>query len=122
MKKSTLTVTMAFQLLSLVMLPAVVQGASMEWDMLNGAVVKLYRTGEHDHAVVVVVAKTALEVAKRDFGPNHLNVAQSLSNLADLYSAQGHHAEAAPLYKRALAIREKTLRSEHTHLAQELTH
>ena len=28
---------------------------------------------------------------------------QSLNNLADLYSAQGRHADAEPLYKRALA-------------------
>ena len=109
MMKYILTITTAFQLLSLAMLPAFAQGASMEWDMLNGAVIKLYRAGEYDRPVVIVVAKKALEVANRDFGPTHPNVAQSLSNLADLYSAQGRHAEADPLYKRARAMKEKRL-------------
>ncbi len=37
------------------------------------------------------------------------NVAASLNNLAKLYQAQGAYAEAEPLHKRALAIREKAL-------------
>jgi len=36
-------------------------------------------------------------------------VATSLYNLAGLYEAQGKYAEAEPLYKRSLAIREKAL-------------
>ena len=39
-------------------------------------------------------------------------MAQSLNNLAVLYQAQGHYAEAEPLYKRSLAIREKVLGPE----------
>ena len=117
MTKYIVTILMAFPFLSLAILPTLAHSASMEWDMLNGAVVKLYGTGEYDPAVVV--AKKALKVAERDFGPNHLNVAQSLSNLADVYSAQGRDAEADPLYKRALAIREKELRSRHIHLAED---
>ena len=38
---------------------------------------------------------------------------QSLNNLAELYRAQGHYAEAEPLYKRSLAIWEKALGPEH---------
>ncbi len=34
--------------------------------------------------------------------------------------AQGKYAEAEPLLKRALAIREKVLRPEHPHVAQSL--
>ncbi len=41
----------------------------------------------------------------------------SLNNLAELYRAQGKYAEAEPLYKRALAIREKALGPEHPHVA-----
>ena len=37
--------------------------------------------------------------------PDYPNVATALNNLADLYHAQGHDAEAEPLDKRALAIR-----------------
>ena len=41
---------------------------------------------------------------EKALGPDHPDVAQSLNNLADLYSAQGRHADAEPLYKRALAL------------------
>ncbi len=37
-----------------------------------------------------------------------------------LYEAQGKYAEAEPLYKRSLAIREKTLGSEHPQVATSL--
>ncbi len=53
-------------------------------------------------------------------GPEHPSVATSLNNLALLYQAQGHYAEAEPLYKRALAILEKALGPEHPHVAQSL--
>ena len=41
----------------------------------------------------------------------------SLNNLAGLYQAQGKDAEAEPLYKRALAIREKALGKDHPDVA-----
>ena len=47
-------------------------------------------------------------------------MAQSLNNLAVLYYAQGLYAEAEPLFKRALAIREKALGPEHPHVAKSL--
>jgi tetratricopeptide (TPR) repeat protein len=40
-------------------------------------------------------------------GPDHSNVGTALNNLAGLYQAQGRYAEAEPLYRRSLAIREK---------------
>ena len=39
-----------------------------------------------------------------------------------LYRTQGKYAEAEPLYKRALAIREKTLGREHPDVAQSLNY
>ena len=44
----------------------------------------------------------------------------SLNNLARLYHAQGRYVEAEPLYKRALAIKEKALRPEHLRVAASL--
>jgi len=41
----------------------------------------------------------------------------SLNNLGLLYRAQGKYAEAEPLYRRALAIAEKTLGPGHPDLA-----
>ena len=45
----------------------------------------------------------ALANREKALGPDHPDVAQSVNNLADLYSAQGRYADAEPLYKRALA-------------------
>ena len=47
-------------------------------------------------------------------------MAQSLNNLAALYKAQSHYAEAEPLHKRALAIMEKALGPEHPDVATSL--
>ena len=44
----------------------------------------------------------------------------SLNNLAGLYRAQGKHAEAEPLYQRALAINEKALGPDHPDTAATL--
>ena len=47
-------------------------------------------------------------------------MAIALSNVAELYRTQGKYVEAVPLFKRALAIREKALGPEHPHVAQSL--
>ncbi len=47
-------------------------------------------------------------------------MATSLNNLANLYRAQSHHAQAEPLYQRSLAIREKVLGPEHPAVATSL--
>ena len=44
----------------------------------------------------------------------------SLHNLAGLYTHQGRYGEAEPLYRRALAIREKALGPDHPDVAQHL--
>ena len=74
--KYILTVTTAFLLLLLGTPPVFAQGAGIEWDILNQEVQKLYRTGKYDRAVVV--AKKALEVAEKNVGPNHPDLAHSL--------------------------------------------
>ena len=47
-------------------------------------------------------------------------VANALNEVALLYKAQGQYAQAEPLYKRALAIREKALGPDHPDVAQSL--
>ena len=41
----------------------------------------------------------------------------SLNNLAELYKVQGRYADAEPLFKRSLAIREKALGPDHPDVA-----
>ena len=57
---------------------------------------------------------------ERALGPDHPNVATSLNNLAVLYKTQGRYADAEPLYKRSLAIREKALGPDHPDVATSL--
>ena len=47
-------------------------------------------------------------------------MARSLNKLALLYNAQGHYAQAEPLYKRALEIKEQALGPDHPSVATSL--
>ena len=91
------------------------QGAGIEWDTLNQEVLRLYRAGEYERAIIV--AQATLKVAEDNVGPNHPDVAESLNNLALLYKTQGNYAKAEPLYKRALSIREKAFGPNHPSVA-----
>lgn len=87
-----------------------------EWETLTEEVMSLYQQGQYDRAVVV--AKQALAVAETTVGLEHLDVATSLNNLAEVYRAQGAYAQAEPLYTRALVIWEKALGPDHPTVAQ----
>ena len=97
----------------------VVQGADTPWDILNQEAAELYRTGRYDRAVVV--AKKALEVAERNVGPNHPDVAASLNNLAMLHQAMADYGKAKPLYEKAMEICRKALGDEHPSYAKSLS-
>jgi len=80
--------------------------------------------------------KRALDIREKALGPNHLDVATSLDNLARFYKIksenrinyattdfngpQGHYVEAETLYKRSLEIREKVLGPDHPDVAKSL--
>ncbi len=82
-------------------------GQKKSWEELNAKVAVLYRQLRYSEASNV--AEKALKVAEETFGPNHINVALSLDNLAVLYQDQGKYAEAEPLFKRAMEIEEKAI-------------
>lgn len=56
--------------------------------------------------------KRALEIREKALGPEHSDVAQSLYQLAEVLNHKERKSEAEPLYKRALAIWEKTPASD----------
>ena len=64
--------------------------------------------------------KRSLAIREKALGPDHLKVAATLNNLAELYTTQGRYAEAEPLYKRSLAIWEKALGPNHPNVALSL--
>ena len=90
---------LAFSLLFSASSLAHAQGAGVEWDALNREVMELYRAGAYDRAVAV--AQKALQVAERNVGPDHPDVATSRNNLAFLHQTRGDYDAAEPLYARA---------------------
>lgn len=95
-----------------------VEAQEAEWKRLVQETQSLY--GQGRYAPAMVSAKEALRVAENTFGPDHPDVAVSLSNLAELYRSQGRYAETEPLYRRALAIREKALGLGHPEVGASL--
>ena len=53
-------------------------------------------------------------------GTQHPDLATAFGNLALVYSAQGKFVQAEPLYRRALAIRENILGTDHHLVADSL--
>ena len=94
------------------------QGPVTEWEVLTSEVMKLYSSGDYTQGVKV--AKHALQVAQQNDGPDHPNVALSLSNLAELYEAQKEYTKAEQLYKRSLGILEKAFGQDNQFLVPTL--
>ncbi len=99
-------------------LAALFYSQNVDWETLNEQVVLLQHHGQYDKAISA--AKRALSIAEADRGPNHLDVASSLSNLAALYYSQGQYAAAEPLYRRSAAIMEKVLGPENPDVVSSL--
>ena len=89
-----------------------------DWQALSDQAIARYRAG--DFAGAEAAATAALEAATAQYGPDHPAVATGLNNLAAVYRAEKKYAEAAPLYERALALREKTLPPDHPDVAVSL--
>ena len=101
--KYILSIVSIFLLLVLATSCVSEQGAGSEWKILNREFASLYQQGQYDSAVVV--AKNALEIAEKNVGPDHPNVATILENLAELYRATGRDKDAEQLELRAAKIR-----------------
>src|SRR5437016_4921613 len=72
------------------------------------------------YAEAIPFSQRALTIREQLRGPEHHEVANSLSNLAGIYKKLGKYTEADPLYRRALAIDEKVLGLEHHEVASDL--
>jgi tetratricopeptide (TPR) repeat protein len=74
----------------------------------------LYQQGRYAEAEPY--AKEALRLAVEEVRPDP-TIAIFLNNLAELYLVQRYYAEAEPLFRRSLEIKEKTLGPEHLDVA-----
>src|SRR6266516_4254940 len=90
-----------------------------QWEMTIPEAVRLLRRAgfylreRAQYSQAEALLLHALTIAERTFGPDHIQVAQTLNNLARLYVAQGKYTETEGLYKQALNIQEKVLGLEH---------
>ena len=97
---------------------ATTEQALTQAEQLNQQAIDLYQLGRYSEAEQLY--RLALAIREAQLGPDHLLTAQSLSNLASLYSSMGRYSEAENLYQRALAIREAQLGTDHSLTAQSL--
>jgi tetratricopeptide (TPR) repeat protein len=67
-----------------------------------------------------VIGNLALEKAGTEYGESDTTMANSLNVLGEICHDQANYAEAESLHRRALAIRERTLGTEHPDVAQSL--
>jgi tetratricopeptide (TPR) repeat protein len=85
---------------------------------LNQQVTELYEAGKFAEAIPI--AQRALELAERQFGPDHPEVGTALNNLAELFRQQRRYVDAEALTERSLSIYEKALGPEHPSVATAL--
>jgi tetratricopeptide (TPR) repeat protein len=79
-----------------------------------------YHYGRAVYEEAVLLLRRALKIKEMLLGPEHLDVAQSLNNLAELLREQGNYREAESLHRHALEIRENQLGIDHSDVAQSL--
>ncbi|HXM56583.1 MAG TPA: tetratricopeptide repeat protein [Candidatus Dormibacteraeota bacterium] len=90
---------------------------ALSWLLDRGG---MYLDGRADFATARPLLEHALAIRERVLGPDHPDTAESLDNLAGLYTHTGDLGAARPLYDRALAIRERVQGPEHPETATSL--
>ena len=80
-------------------------------EALDKKVLSLLQAGKYAQAVTM--AREVLQIHTTELGAAHVDTADSMSVLAELYRRMGKYKEAEPLYRSALAIKEKILGPEH---------
>jgi CHAT domain-containing protein/tetratricopeptide (TPR) repeat protein len=80
--------------------------------------VQLCKEGKYGEAIPF--AEEALAIRERISGPEHPDVADSLTRLAEIHESLRQYPEALLLYERSLSIWEKTLGPEHLQVADSL--
>jgi len=84
-------------------------------DLLNKTAHYLFKRALYAEALPIY--QRALAIREKTLGLDHVDVAQSLNNLALLYNDEGKYSQAEPLLRRALGIWEKALGPDHTEVA-----
>lgn len=80
-------------------------------DDLNRRMMQLYGEGQFEQAIPL--AQQVVSALEKSAGPASREVASALNNEAELYNKLHRYAEAEPLYRRSLAIRQQVLGPDH---------
>ncbi len=104
-------------LLGLALWPAGCSTDEGRWERLTADSQTAYQAGRYVEGRELLLA--ALQEAEK-FGEQDPRLASSLNDLAGLHRDAGNYAEAQPLFKRALAIRESALGPDHPDVAASL--
>lgn len=123
MNKITIIVILSLAVLAIVPIPVYSQADQQvlneaEWREFNMKIVVLFQQGKQAEATQL--AEEALEIAKKSFGPEHVNVAKTMNNLGNFYFIQGNSQRAEELYLESIVIEEKTLGKEDVMVADSL--
>ena len=78
---------------------------------LNKQVINLFSQGKYAEATPLAIE--ALKIRREVLGDKHPDTADSINNLALLYSKQAQYAKAEPLFLEALKIKRETLGDKH---------
>ncbi|CAK9099730.1 Nephrocystin-3 [Durusdinium trenchii] len=87
-------------------------------DSFGSRALNLFRQDRFNDALPLASESAAIQ--KRLLGTDHPDYANSLNNLALLYTAMGDSAQAEPLYQQALEIKERVLGTDHPDYATSL--
>jgi tetratricopeptide (TPR) repeat protein len=111
--KSVFKMVLILTLAMMVMTPGYAAGPN--WDALLSQS-KDY-LGEEKYQKALDIGEQALIMAEKLYGPEHINTAASLFNLAEIHRRSGNYYGSEPHYYAALRIRERILGREHTQVA-----
>lgn len=84
-------------------------------DAAEGDVISLFQQG--NYAEAAKIAAQVLAVRESVLGPQHLDYAKSLGNLATVYASMGEYARAKPLHTKSLDISRRCLGEQHPEYA-----
>ncbi|MDZ8258437.1 CHAT domain-containing tetratricopeptide repeat protein [Nostoc sp. ChiQUE01b] len=90
-----------------------------EAEQLHQQIIKLYNEGKYSKAIPL--AECVLDIFRKVLGEEHLDVAQSLNNLAELYRKESYYSKAEPLHLQALKLRKRLLGEKHFDVANSLS-
>lgn len=81
---------------------------------------RYFHRAQNQYPQAKVLYQRAVSILKKSLGNDHVDTAEAMSRLGQLYDLQGLYSQAEPLFQQAIAIREKRQGAENHHAADEI--